>query len=60
LRAAIIITQLSILFGVLFVASGFNLWPVILCHGVYDTVAFIRFATKKSKYADLESSKPAP
>jgi membrane protease YdiL (CAAX protease family) len=58
-RAVVIITQLSILFGVLFVASGFNLCPVILCHGLYDTIAFIRFATKKSKYANLESSNPA-
>ncbi len=51
LRAALIITQLSILFGVLFVISGYNLWTVILCHGLYDTIAFFRFAGKKSKYA---------
>jgi len=53
LRAAIIITQLSVLFGVLFVVTGYNLWTMILCHGLYDTIAFIRFATKKSKYAGL-------
>ncbi len=53
LRAAIIITQLSALFGVLFVLSGFNLWSVILCHGLYDTVAFVRFARGTSKYAKL-------
>jgi len=54
LRAAIIITQLSIVFGVLFVLSGYNLWTVVLCHGLYDTIAFIRFASGKSKYAKLE------
>jgi membrane protease YdiL (CAAX protease family) len=53
LRAAIIVTQLSILFGLLFVVSGRNLWAVILCHGLYDTVAFIRFATGKSRYSRL-------
>jgi len=53
-RAMVIIAQLSILFGVLFVVSGFNLWAVILSHGIYDTVAFIRFANKKSKYSNLE------
>lgn len=58
-RAAIIITQLSILFGVLFVISGYNLWAVILCHGLYDTIAFIRFANKKSKYSDLDSDRDA-
>jgi uncharacterized protein len=51
LRAAIIITQLSALFGLLFVVSGHNLWAVILCHGLYDTIAFVRFANKKSKYS---------
>jgi membrane protease YdiL (CAAX protease family) len=52
-RAALIITQLSVLFGALFVFSGYDLWAVILCHGLYDTVAFIRFAAGKSKYSDL-------
>lgn len=55
LRAALIITQLSVLFGVLFVASGRNLWAVILCHGLYDTVAFIRFAGGKSKYSRVSA-----
>jgi membrane protease YdiL (CAAX protease family) len=50
-RAVVIIAQLSVLFGVLFVVSGHNLWAVILCHGLYDTIAFVRFATKKSKYS---------
>jgi membrane protease YdiL (CAAX protease family) len=53
-RAMVIITQLSVLFGVLFVVSGYNLWAVMLCHGLYDTIAFIRFANKKSKYSDLD------
>ena len=50
-RAAFIITQLSILFGLLFVLSAYNLWVVILCHGMYDTIAFIRFASGKSRYS---------
>jgi len=53
-RAMVIVTQLSVLFGVLFVVSGHNLWAVILCHGLYDTMAFVRFAKKKSKYSDLD------
>jgi uncharacterized protein len=53
-RAVVIITQLSILFGVLFVISGHNLWTVMLCHGLYDTIAFVRFAGKKSKYSNLD------
>lgn len=53
LRAALIITQLSILFGLLFVISGHNLWSVILCHGLYDTIAFVRFANKQSRYSQV-------
>jgi membrane protease YdiL (CAAX protease family) len=53
-RAVVIVTQLSVLFGVLFVISGYNLWAVMLCHGLYDTIAFVRFASKKSKYSDLD------
>ena len=53
LRAMVIVTQLSVLFGLLFVVSGYNLWAVIFCHGLYDTIAFIRFAQKKSKYSNL-------
>ncbi len=53
-RAMVIITQLSILFGVLYVVSGYDLWTVMMCHGLYDTVAFVRFANKKSKYSDLD------
>lgn len=51
-RASLIIIQLSALFGILFVISGYNLWAVMLCHGLYDTIAFIRFAKKKSRYSD--------
>ena len=58
LRAAIIITQLSVLFGVLFVVSGYNLWTVIVCHGLYDTIAFVRFAARKSRYANLDGDPP--
>jgi membrane protease YdiL (CAAX protease family) len=53
-RAMAIITQLSVLIGVLFVVSGYNLWAVMLCHGLYDMIAFIRFANKKSKYSHLD------
>jgi len=52
-RAAVAITQLSVLFGVLLVLSGHNLWAVMVCHGLYDTIAFVRFANKKSKYSNL-------
>jgi membrane protease YdiL (CAAX protease family) len=54
-RAVIIIAQLSVWFGMLFVLSGHNFWAVFLCHGLYDTVAFIRFANKKSRYSQLEN-----
>ena len=53
-RAMAIVTQLSVLFGVLFVVTGYNLWAVMLCHGLYDTIAFIRFANKQSNYSDLD------
>jgi membrane protease YdiL (CAAX protease family) len=54
-RATIIIAQLSLLFGVLFVVSGYDLWAVILCHGLYDAIAFVRFANRKSKYSNLDT-----
>jgi len=54
LRAAIIVTQLSVLFGLLFIVNGYNLWAVVFCHGMYDTIAFVRFANKKSKYSKLD------
>ena len=47
-RAVIIITQLSVLFGILFVITGYNLWAVMLCHALFDTIAFIKFARKPS------------
>lgn len=56
-RAVVITTQLSILFGLLFVLDGYNLWAVMICHGLYDTVAFVRFAHGKSKYSGLEAGK---
>lgn len=53
-RAMAIIAQLSALLGVLYVASGYDLWAAMACHGVYDTIAFVRFAMRKSKYATLD------
>ncbi len=50
-RGMTIIAQISLIFGVVFVISGYNLWAVMICHGLYDTIAFIRFAQKKSKYS---------
>jgi hypothetical protein len=50
-RAMLIIAQLSVILGILFVLSGYNLWAVMLCHGLYDTIAFVRFARGKSRYA---------
>ena len=58
-RAMMIITQLSILFGVLFVISGYDLWAVIICHGLYDTIAFIRFARGTSRYSNLDNHSSA-
>ena len=58
-RAVAIIVQLSVLFGGLFVISGYSLWAVILCHGLYDTIAFVRFANKTSKYSNLENDAPS-
>jgi hypothetical protein len=55
-RAVLIIVQLSALFGLLFVVSGYNLLTVILCHGLYDTIAFVRFAAGKSKYSKIDPS----
>lgn len=55
-RAAVTVAQLSVLFGALFVFSGYNLWSVIICHGLYDTVAFVMFAGKRSKYSDLPAA----
>ena len=59
-RAMVIIAQLSVLFGVLYVASGHNLYAVILAHGFYDTIAFIRFARGTSRYAKLDAGRDAP
>jgi membrane protease YdiL (CAAX protease family) len=54
-RAALIVFQLSTLLGVLMIVSGHNLWTVIICHGLYDTVAFVRYASGKSRYAETET-----
>jgi len=58
-RAMVIVAQLSVLFGLLFVLSGYNLWAVVLCHGLYDTIGFVRFATGKSRYS-LPGSSSGP
>ena len=50
-RAAVVIGQLSVLFGTLMVLGGHSLWAVMICHGLYDTVAFIRYARGTSRYA---------
>jgi membrane protease YdiL (CAAX protease family) len=50
-RAMLIIAQLSVIYGILFVFSGYNLWAMMLCHGLYDTIAFVRFARGTSRYA---------
>jgi membrane protease YdiL (CAAX protease family) len=50
-RAVVVIAQLSAMFGVLMAVSGHNLWAVMICHGLYDTIAIIRYATGKSRYA---------
>ncbi|MBV9992770.1 MAG: CPBP family intramembrane metalloprotease [Alphaproteobacteria bacterium] len=46
-RRAAIAAQLSVLYGVLFVASEFDLWAVILAHGFYDTIALVQQARRK-------------
>jgi uncharacterized protein len=58
LRAAVIIAQLSIVFGLLFVTSSYDLWAVMLCHGLYDTIAFVRFANGTSRYAQFIDETP--
>jgi membrane protease YdiL (CAAX protease family) len=50
-RGAIIITQLSILCGILFVINGNVIWSVIICHGIFDTIAFILYANKRSTFS---------
>ena len=55
-RGALIVGQLSVLFGVLYVVSGHDIWAVVLCHGLYDTIAFVRFARKESRYSRINNS----
>jgi len=58
LRAMAIIAQLSILFGVLFVFSGFNLWAVMLSHGIYDTLnSVLSIVACKSKNVSVVKDK---
>jgi membrane protease YdiL (CAAX protease family) len=54
-RAVLIIMQLSVLFGILFVISGYNLWTVMLCHGLFDTIALVKFASGRSRYAGQDN-----
>lgn len=54
-RAALVILQISVIFGAVFIAAHRDLWAAILCHGLYDTNAFIRYANGTSRY-----SKPQP
>ena len=35
-------------------------WLSMLCHGPYDTIAFIRFANRKSKYSNLADDRVPP
>jgi len=56
-RAVVVIAQLSVLFGVLFVVSGYDLWAVMLCHGLYDTIAFVRYAVGKSRYSQPDTDR---
>lgn len=53
-HGAIIVAQISVVFGLVFVLSGHSLWAVGLCHGLYDTVAFVRFAMGWSKYSKAD------
>jgi len=55
-RAVLVIGQLSVLFGILMVLSDNNLWSVMICHGLYDTVAFIQYANGTSRYSPTKST----
>jgi len=35
----------AILFGVMYIVSGFNLWYTIIAHGTADTFVFFMFFT---------------
>lgn len=39
--AAVVAAAIGMGYGTVYFAAGFNLWPAILTHGLYDTVAFI-------------------
>jgi membrane protease YdiL (CAAX protease family) len=57
-RAVLIIGQLSVLFGVLFVLSAHDLYAVMLCHALYDSIAFVRFARGSSRYSQRMRGRP--
>jgi uncharacterized protein len=43
-RLAILITgTLGVVMGIVVLASGRNLWPVIIGHGIYDASRFVLF-----------------
>ncbi len=39
--AAVVAGAIGMGYGAVYFAAGFNLWPAILAHGLYDTVAFV-------------------
>jgi hypothetical protein len=53
----VIIMQLSVLFGVLFVVSGHNICAAILCHGSCAAIAFVRLASGKSRYVKFHEQR---
>ena len=57
-RGALIVAQLSVLFGVCDQRTH-DLWSVILCHGFYATIAFVRLARRRSRYSDLTGGQSA-
>jgi len=48
-RAALMIAQFSFLFGVLYIANGYDLWSTILAHGLCDTIMLARYASGRAK-----------
>lgn len=51
-REVFIVTQLSALLGIFYVISGYNLWAVILCHGLYETTVLARLIMQQLKSSD--------
>jgi hypothetical protein len=50
-RTIIVTIQRALMLGLLFVLSGYNLWAVILCRGVYDVIALIGLARGSAQYS---------